>query len=750
VTYGRLTELSVGRRSAWVFGIAPSAARARPTAILWRGGAWRRTIVPLVGVSGLVGGDVRRDGLAWAVGFRRPGAVMEPIALRWRHGRWRDTRVPDPAGRSATLSDAEILPSGSVWAVGSRLEGGRMRPLVLEYDGAWRQREPTLEGPAEAGLTAVAAAPSGSLWAVGWQTGPAGTAPWILRHNDGAWAAQAIEGLPGGEAVLTDVAVESEDRAWAVGYLVPADGTRFLPLLLGWDGLTWSPTSLPWADEESRILHGVAADGQGELLLTGARVARNNGRNRAFVATRSDGAWQRSLAPASRYHNSELTDGDWVAGQPLLVGASATQVLVVRSCRAHQSRTRSGPPSRPPDAPSRPPAPAPTDTSGQLQPVVAARATRSPVFRDVARRAGLAGWGETWGVTAADFDADGWTDVFLGRHNRQTPKLMLGGRGGRFTRTAPSALRLRDRHGCAAGDVDADGLPDLFCSIGANRGTNMTSNELWLAVGTREHRQATADAGLNDPFGRGRVAAFMHLDADPYPELFVGNEPQRSDSLPSLGRFYRNDTGRRFLSAPQQGLDTSLGATCATAGDIDADGDEDLLVCASQPWAGLPSGLRVFRNEDGQLRHATRTLGITPIGDADALLADLDGDGRADDLVQLGSGGLRVSIGGRAGQVLVHRRPVTFGLALAAGDVDGDGRDDLYVQRGGSGNEPDLLLVGRRDGRDWVSRRIPQARGGLADDVVTLDHDHNGLADFLVTNGRMSRGPVQLIAAYRR
>jgi hypothetical protein len=109
-----------------------------------------------------------------------------------------------------------------------------------------------------------------------------------------------------------------------------------------------------------------------------------------------------------------------------------------------------------------------------------------------------------------------------------------------------------------------------------------------------------------------------------------------------------------------------------------------------------------------------------------------------------------VSVGSPDGQTLVYRLRVTFGVNLAAGDVDGDGRQDLYVQRGGSGNQPDLLLVNRRQGRAWVSQRIPQTRAGLADDVVALDHDRNGLDDFFVTNGRMSRGPVQLIAAYRR
>jgi hypothetical protein len=44
---------------------------------------------------------------------------------------------------------------------------------------------------------------------------------------------------------------------------------------------------------------------------------------------------------------------------------------------------------------------------------------------------------------------------------------------------------------------------------------------------------------------------------------------------------------------------------------------------------------------------------------------------------------------------------------------------------------------------------IPQARSGGADDVITIDHDRNGLADFLVLNGLERAGPIQLIAAFR-
>jgi hypothetical protein len=55
-----------------------------------------------------------------------------------------------------------------------------------------------------------------------------------------------------------------------------------------------------------------------------------------------------------------------------------------------------------------------------------------------------------------------------------------------------------------------------------------------------------------------------------------------------------------------------------------------------------------------------------------------------------------------------------------------------------------------RSGRSFRRLSIPQARSGTADDVIVLDHDRNGLDDFLVLNGNGFVGPVQLIAAYRR
>ena len=65
-------------------------------------------------------------------------------------------------------------------------------------------------------------------------------------------------------------------------------------------------------------------------------------------------------------------------------------------------------------------------------------------------------------------------------------------------------------------------------------------------------------------------------------------------------------------------------------------------------------------------------------------------------------------------------------------------------------NKPDRLLVSKGKGTKFVSVKIPTTSSGSADDVIALDYDKNGLVDFVVLNGRIKAGPIQLLASFPR
>ena len=259
--------------------------------------------------------------------------------------------------------------------------------------------------------------------------------------------------------------------------------------------------------------------------------------------------------------------------------------------------------------------------------------------RDVAAEVGLAETTKTWSGVVADLDGDRWDDLFYSRHYVRKPRLLLGGASG-LTGGATDAFVVGDRHGCAAADVDGDDATDLYCAFGRARGTSTGRNELVLRAGSAGEA-ARAALGASDPFGRGRRVAFMRLDGDRFPELFVTTSPRRVDGLPDSNRFFRN-VGGQFVPAPEVGLDRSVGGVALEVADLDGDGDDDLLTSETKPRDGRPPGLRVYRNEAGRLRERSRELALSPMGDVDVLVGELTGD-RKIDVVQLSATVIRVS-----------------------------------------------------------------------------------------------------------
>jgi hypothetical protein len=307
-----------------------------------------------------------------------------------------------------------------------------------------------------------------------------------------------------------------------------------------------------------------------------------------------------------------------------------------------------------------------------------------------------------------------------------------------------------DRHGCRAAHVDGSGLPDLYCAVGGHRGSGLKSNELWLDPGGQAPRQVAVEHGVSDPTGRGRRASFLESRKDDDIELVVTNSPTRVDGLPSIGRLFRTRGEAAFDARARTGFAARLGSLSTQDADYDGDGREDLLLVTGGLQAPLQEGTRLYRNAARGLIDVTRQMGIRSFGELDAELVDVDGDARLD-LVQLSEKRLRVSRLERGRFRKVYERRLTHGRAVSGADVNGDGRDDLYIVRSnGSRNLPDVMLINRSAGRRWSSLPIPQTRAGSGDEAVAIDHDSNGLEDFVVLNGANSRGPIQLIAFYAR
>jgi len=351
---------------------------------------------------------------------------------------------------------------------------------------------------------------------------------------------------------------------------------------------------------------------------------------------------------------------------------------------------------------------------------------------------GLPTSGPTFGGTWADLDGDGGWDLVLSRHGDEDLEVYRHAGGLRF---APLDLAvrprgLRDHHGTAACDMDGDGDWDLFLSAGAERGSGPSVKQLWRHDGDLAFTDlAAVDSLLADPRGRGRGALWLRADADPLPELLLLNY----ESPPRLfgrARGAWQDWGDRFV-AP---ADPSRWWTVAVAVDLDGDRVADLFTAGSER--------RLWRNAGGRFEPAeVPALPATGPAVADAAAGDLDGDGD-EDLVLLLAGGVvhvlrnqsRPGVLAFTGpEVQCAAPPLRAPVSLAVADLDNDGRLDLAIaQRNGGGRMfPPLVARGRGDGT-FATEPAPAGLAGvpsLATALWALDLDQDGDLELVAING---------------
>ena len=366
------------------------------------------------------------------------------------------------------------------------------------------------------------------------------------------------------------------------------------------------------------------------------------------------------------------------------------------------------------------------------------------IFQDVAKEAGLTSWHHTAGtaekrlileakgpgVCLLDYDNDGWLDIYLvngstydalaGKATPPHAALFHNNHDGTFTDVTEKAGVTNDRwgYGCAVGDYDNDGWPDLYVTnYGKNRlyrnnhdGTFTDMGEkAGVAVGTW-----SAGATFGDYDGDGRLDLFV----DAYVQMDLSNPP------------YSGSKAVNFSFCQYRGVQVMCGPRGLK-------GEHDHLF---------------HNNGDGTFTDVSKKLGVDdPNGyyGLGALFVDVNGDGKPDLLVANDStpnylymnkgDGTFEDQSYESGFALNADGREAANMGLAVGDYENNG----HLAVVSTTFADDYKILFQNDGNGFFTDVSYQA--GIAESSIPfvsfadgfLDYDNDGWLDLLIVNGHV-------------
>lgn len=255
--------------------------------------------------------------------------------------------------------------------------------------------------------------------------------------------------------------------------------------------------------------------------------------------------------------------------------------------------------------------------------------------------------------------------------------------------------------GVAAGDVDNDGLADIYLT------GNMVSSRLYLNRGDMRFEDITESAGVTtDRWATG--ATMVDIDGDDDLDIYVSvSGPEWSKPEERANLLFVNNGDRTFTEAASAwGIDDTGFTTHAAFLDYDRDGDLDLFLLGNSPG-------EFARGRTGRSQPGPRT-------------ANADG---LDRLYRNSGDDTFTNVSEEAGIL----KSLGYGLGVVATDLNRDGWPDIYVSNDITPN--DVLYINNKDGTftdragEWLGHT---SFAGMGIDIA--DFANNGWPDILQTD----------------
>lgn len=278
-------------------------------------------------------------------------------------------------------------------------------------------------------------------------------------------------------------------------------------------------------------------------------------------------------------------------------------------------------------------------------------------FTDVTIESGLLSFYPTQTATWADFNNDGWLDVFIGNEaagiNDYFPcELYLNQKDGTFKEIASAANCnvLAFVKGVTSGDFNNDGRMDIFISTLNGRKFLLKNEGIKNEVPLFADVTLAAGITINSP---SFPTWFWDFDNDGWLDIFICSFEYKGSLAPYEAQensgntvskaskmfLYKNKKDGSFENvAVQAGLNTVAFAMGSNFGDIDNDGYPDFYLGTGNPVLSSLVPNKLFRNIAGKsFADVTKSSRVGNLQKGHGVsMADIDNDGDVDIHIEMG------------------------------------------------------------------------------------------------------------------